>query len=243
MFGDSESIFVDSEFVLNQTMYIATRFWWILTGLICFSVDTNEAGRILAVIPSPSLSHMLIHFSVVETLAKEGHNVTVLAVVPNKFRLTNVTYIHIDGAMYTNDIVQNLVNKNAWLYKEFTMIVSQILALNNITMNNPKMIDFLQKHKAGDFDAVLLGYFMNDFMFGLGAHFQCPIIISTSISTIFSTNHMIGNPIEASYVPTLFLGPKQLLSFTMKVKNFLSLVFEYHVFPLIMTRKTEKFYR
>lgn len=224
-------------------MSIQTRVYYVLIGLISLSVIRIESSRILGVFPSPSVSHLLIHFSVVETLVNEGHDVTVIATVPNKNKLANVKYIHIDGPMFNDAFAKEMVNKPAPVYKKFASTVTQVMDMANVTMSNRKMIDFLAKHKAGDFDVVLMGYFMNDFMLGFGAHFQCPVIISFMVQPIFSVNEMIGNPAEASYVPSLFMGVKQPMDFWMRVKNFVSTAFEYHVFGTIMSWKMEEMYR
>ncbi|XP_073834861.1 UDP-glycosyltransferase UGT5-like isoform X2 [Musca autumnalis] len=220
------------------------RFACILLTLLSLSLTAVNASRILCVFPSPSLSHLLIHASIAETLALDGHNVTVVATVPpNKIKARHVNYIHIEGPMFNDAFAKEMLNKAAHVYQKFASTVRQVLDMANVTMNNPHMLRFLQNHKAGDYDAVILGYFMNDFMLGLGAHFQCPIIVSFMVQPIFSINTMIGNPAESSYVSSLFMGFKQPMPFWSRVKNFIGNAFEYHVFAAIMARRVEELYR
>ncbi|XP_061397468.1 uncharacterized protein LOC133333153 [Musca vetustissima] len=217
---------------------------WLSLAIVGLVFAPCQSSRILCVFPSPSLSHLLIHAEVAETLALNGHNVTVIATVPpTKIKAPHVNYIHIEGPMFNDAFAKEMLNKPAHVYKKFASTVSQVMTMANATMNNPKMLEFLETHKPGDFDAVVLGYFMNDFMLGLGAHFQCPIIISFMVQPIFSINTLIGNPAESAYVPTLFMGFKQPMDFWNRVKNFVSIIFEYRVFAAVMGRMQEEMYR
>ncbi|KAI8117776.1 UDP-glucuronosyltransferase 1-6 [Lucilia cuprina] len=214
----------------------------ILVSIACCAVIQCQAARILGVFPSPSKSHVLIHCAVADALAEAGHEVTVIATVPNMLKKAKYNFLHVEGAMFDSNFAQEMLNKPASIYRKFNGIISHVIDMANVTMNQPKIQNFLQTHKAGDFDAVILGYFMNDFMLGFGAHFQCPIILSFMVQPIFPINKMIGNPLEASYVPTLYSGYKQPMDFASRVKNFLANGFEHLVLGNLMQRKLETMY-
>lgn len=214
----------------------------MLMGLACCGVMQTQAARILGVFPSPSKSHVLIHCAVADALAEAGHEVTVISSVPNMFKKAKYNFMHVEGAMFDSNFAQEMLNKPASIYRKFNGIISHVIDMANDTLNQPKILDFLHNHKAGDFDAVILGYFMNDFMLGFGAHFQCPIILSFMVQPIFPINKMIGNPLEASYVPTLYSGYKQPMDFVSRVKNFLANGFEQLVLGNLMQRKLERMY-
>ncbi|XP_046802502.1 UDP-glycosyltransferase UGT5-like [Lucilia cuprina] len=214
----------------------------ILVSIACCAVIQCQAARILGVFPSPSKSHVLIHCAVADALAEAGHEVTVIATVPNMLKKAKYNFLHVEGPMFDSNFAQEMLNKPASIYRKFNGIISHVIDMANVTMNQPKIHNFLQTHKAGDFDAVILGYFMNDFMLGFGAHFQCPIILSFMVQPIFPINKMIGNPLEASYVPTLYSGYKQPMDFASRVKNFLANGFEHLVLGNLMQRKLETMY-
>ncbi|XP_013104646.2 UDP-glycosyltransferase UGT4 isoform X2 [Stomoxys calcitrans] len=217
---------------------------WVLNALIGFSILQGlEAKRILSVFPSPSVSHLLIHMAVADTLANDGHDVTVIATIPNRFTKSKVKYLHIEGPMFDHGFANHMINNPSHVYVKFAHTVDQVLDMANATMNNRKMLQFLHDNKAGDFDLVILGYFMNDFMLGLGAHFQCPIVLSFMVQPIFPTNKVIGNPAEASYVSSLFAGFKQPMDFWQRVINYLSIALEYYVLSPVMDSKVRDMYR
>uniref|UniRef100_A0A1L8EB31 Putative udp-glucuronosyltransferase 1-6-like isoform x2 n=1 Tax=Haematobia irritans TaxID=7368 RepID=A0A1L8EB31_HAEIR len=225
----------------TPSSWLSLRFFALVFGLSL--IIRGNASRILCVFPSPSVSHLLIHFAVAETLANDGHDVTIISTIPNCFKATNLKYIHIEGPIFTPDFAKEMIRRQSNVYIKFGSTVSQVLDMANSTMNNPKMLDFLSTSKAGDFDLLILGYFMNDFMLGLGAHFQCPIVLSFMVQPIFSINSMIGNPAEESYVASLFVGYKQPMDFWQRVTNFMAYIIEYYVFAPITAWKVKEMYR
>ncbi|KNC25155.1 hypothetical protein FF38_08248 [Lucilia cuprina] len=236
------SVAIEEIVLMNVLRSNMNKMYSILVSIACCAVIQCQAARILGVFPSPSKSHVLIHCAVADALAEAGHEVTVIATVPNMLKKAKYNFLHVEGAMFDSNFAQEMLNKPASIYRKFNGIISHVIDMANVTMNQPKIQNFLQTHKAGDFDAVILGYFMNDFMLGFGAHFQCPIILSFMVQPIFPINKMIGNPLEASYVPTLYSGYKQPMDFASRVKNFLANGFEHLVLGNLMQRKLETMY-
>uniref|UniRef100_A0A1I8PFS7 UDP-glycosyltransferases domain-containing protein n=1 Tax=Stomoxys calcitrans TaxID=35570 RepID=A0A1I8PFS7_STOCA len=216
----------------------------LLIIVSCSFIHRVDTSRILGVFTTPPISHLLIHMAVAETLANDGHDVTVIAVNPNPLKKSKVKYIHIEEPSFNQEYAKAMVNNpDSKIYVKIAQAASVITDMANVTLHNPKMFGFLRDHKAGDFDLLIFGYFLNDFLLGLGGHFQCPIVVSFMLQPIFLLNPMIGNPAEASNVPNLFTGYKQPLNFWQRVDNFLYTTFEYQVFAPIMAWKMEEMYR
>ncbi|KAM7348772.1 UDP-glycosyltransferase UGT5-like isoform 4-T4 [Cochliomyia hominivorax] len=217
----------------------------IATGIINFLnlIIITQSARILGVFPSPSKSHLVIHSSIAETLAAAGHNVTVIAAFPNLLPRAKYNYIQIESPLPDGSLANELVNKPEPFYKRLTSLIDLVMTSANNSMQHEKMQEFLLTHKAGDFDLVILGYFMNDFMLGLGAHFQCPTIMSFMVRPIFSINSIVGNPELPSYVPTLFGNLKQPMTFVERVKNYVSAFLENKILANYMQRRTGEMYR
>ncbi|XP_037814383.1 UDP-glycosyltransferase UGT5-like isoform X3 [Lucilia sericata] len=212
----------------------------IISSLSCLSF--LQAANILGVFPSPSKSHLIIHSSIAETLAAAGHNVTVIAVFPNLLPKAKYQYIQLDSHNVSASFAQSLVDKPEPFYKKFKTLLDMITKSANSTMQHPKMWEFLNTHNRGDFDVIILGYFMNDFMLGLGAHFQCPIVISFMVRSIFAIDSMLGNPELPSYVPTLFENLQQPMDFADRVRNYLFTLVEGKVMAPYMMRKMQEIY-
>ncbi|KAM7348769.1 UDP-glycosyltransferase UGT5-like isoform 1-T1 [Cochliomyia hominivorax] len=224
-------------------MKLETSFLLILISLISFFASEINSARILGLFPSPSKSHLLIHCAIADTLSEAGHDVTVIATVPNIYERATYKYIHVKGAMYDNKFANEMVNKPAPAYVKFYHTMSSVMTMANATLNHPTMKEFLDTHKAGDFDLIILGYFMNDFVLGIGAHFKCPVIVSFMVQPIFPINRMIANPLEPSYVPTLFSGVRQPLDFWSRLLNMFSIAVEEGILMNVLKWNIEKLYR
>lgn len=211
--------------------------------VMALAINSSHSARILGLFPSPSKSHLLIHCAIADTLVQAGHDVTVIATVPNIYPRAQYKYIHVKGAMYDDKFANEMVNKPAPAYVKFYRTMSSVMTMANATMNHPTMQDFLQTHKAGDFDVIVMGYFMNDFMFGIGGHFKCPIIVSFMVQPIFPINNMVANPLEASYVPTIFSGVRQPLNFWDRLQNMFSIAVEESILMNFLRWNTQKLYR
>lgn len=210
-----------------------------LLGLL----SLTQASRILGVFSSPSKSHLIIHSTIAETLAAAGHDVTVIGSFPNILPKAHYKYMQIEGFQFDKSFAQRFVDKPQPIYRAFGGMLSTIMETANGTMQHSKMQEFLRTHKAGAFDVLLLGYFMNDFMLGLGAHFQCPIVLSFMVRPVFALNTLVGNPMEQSYVPTLFGNFVQPMAFMDRVKNYLTTFMEHSVIAVYMKQKQLEMYR
>lgn len=206
-------------------------------------LSLSQSSRILGVFPSPSKSHLIIDAFVAETLAAAGHNVTIIGVFPNPLPKAKYNFIQIEAYEIDSRFAQDLIDKPAPFHQKFKNLLKVILTTANNTMQHPKIKEFLSTHKAGDFDALILGYFMNDFMLGLGAHFQCPVIVSFMVRPIFAINSVMGNPELPSYVPNLFGNFKQPMDFGERVKNYLATFIENKIMATYMKWKMQEMYR
>ncbi|KAM7348771.1 UDP-glycosyltransferase UGT4-like isoform 3-T3 [Cochliomyia hominivorax] len=211
--------------------------------LICNCVKPLQTARILSVFPSPSKSHLLIHSAIAQTLAEEGHEVTVVATLPNLYPSANYSYLQVNTTLYLSNYAQEMLQHPKHIYFTFHKAVSHILDVANDFLNHKTWQNFLALHKSDDFDVIILGYCLEDFMLGLAAHFQCPIILSFMIQPIFPVHSMIANPLELSYFPTLYSGLSQPMGFSKRVMNFLANSYEQLVLRHVMAKENGKYYR
>lgn len=96
-------------------------------------------------------------------------------------------------------------------------VTNNLLNLTNLTLNSPEMQKLMKEES---FDLVVMGYFFNDFLIGVAAHFKCPLIINFSGSPLQHISKLMGNPLELSYVPDLLTGLQQPMGFFDRVLNY-----------------------
>ncbi|XP_067636135.1 UDP-glycosyltransferase UGT4-like [Eurosta solidaginis] len=215
------------------------------TVFLALCVTSAHGARILGLFPTPCQSHTIIHAAAADALARAGHNVTVIGVSKNFYPNAAYKYIQIelgDGAHFDRSTLAQMIKQPQSFYQNIFNIVHGYTVTGNLTLSHPKMREFLRKHGEGAFDLVLLGYALNDYTMGLGAHFRCPIVASFMIQPIFATNRLIGNPAEESHVPLLFTSLKQPLNFWERFVNFLANLLERWVLMPIIEWDIQKVY-
>lgn len=217
-------------------------YWLLLLGLTANHFNAVTAARILGFFPSPSKSHLIVHAAIADALANAGHDVTVIASTKNAYPNAKYKYIQINGTGFGSAMLTGMINDSAPLYRKFDGMVRAISKSANESITNPRVQRFLEEHRAGAFDLLILGYFMNEFHLGLAMHFQCPIIVSFSAQPMIAIHQLLGNPSEAAYVPTLLSNLVQRMDFFARMKNYVVTLFEEFGVVRLMRQQQQELY-
>ncbi|XP_073828359.1 UDP-glycosyltransferase UGT4-like [Musca autumnalis] len=215
------------------------RTFIIISNVFLISCD---AARILGFFSSVSYSNLIIYTAVTEALAEDGHNVTVLANYPNpgnKKNQDNYHFIHLNN--HDEFDGQRLVNNNWGHYGKGFRIIDERMQCANRTLNHSKMLRFLKEHSERDYDLVIIGFSV--MAWGLGAHFQCPIVVVLPSRPFYNIERLIGNPSEVSYYPRLTKAFKPPFNMKEKLQNWFAYGIERFVLQSYVKRQDEKFYR
>ncbi|XP_039960354.1 UDP-glycosyltransferase UGT4-like [Bactrocera neohumeralis] len=200
-------------------MFITKLNFVIITVLTC---SVAAGSRILGLFATYSKSHMLLHCTVAEQLARVGHDVTVIGVIENVYPNATYKYIHLqlpDGGIIDDKTLNSLINTRHSFVKSLFVTTAEYLRMANETLWQPKMREFLSENHANAFDLLLFAYVMNDFQMGLAAHFQCPIVVLWVVRPALQVNGLVGNPLEMAYVPNISSHLQQPMEFLQRVKN------------------------
>ncbi|XP_060654601.1 UDP-glycosyltransferase UGT5-like [Drosophila nasuta] len=210
---------------------------------------TVNGANILGVFTSHSPSHLIIHMSVMKALAEEGHNVTVVSSMPAKVTHKSIKHILIP---LSESEEKTLNDGMAVMAKEKPSMFTTLKTMfGSLSMLINKQVDVLEderftelyKNKGNKFDAVFVGFFFNMYQVGLGAKFNCPLIVSWSGPPMEQVDNVIGNPILTSSVPTMNVAvtPGQPMNFKQRLTNLLSTL-GFRVFATFLEYKNSGFY-
>lgn len=178
--------------------------------IICYLAITLrkvQGENVLGVFTSPGKSHLIIFMSTIQTMIERGHNVTVLTTIPipNIKSSDTKTFRHIQldsPELHPNEMnkqISSLVQEAN--FKNFLNTMKVMANLQRNALGTEKFKQFLQENNT--FDLMLLGYFGNDYLLGIGAHFRCPVALVTLGGPAMGLiGEFIGNPEEISYVPS-----------------------------------------
>ncbi|XP_073820515.1 UDP-glycosyltransferase UGT4-like [Musca autumnalis] len=212
--------------------------------LTCLFVNTTKGANILALLPSPSSSHLIIEMAVVKELAVRNHNVTVVSVLPLKSEWLhpNMNYVHLDHGMFDMNAAINSTKKSglSLLLKAVSMFKNIILSLAEI-LDDEKLLE-IRNNPGNQYDLLLFGYIYGDFIFGLAEHFNCPVALLWPNVLISDILQLTGNPLELTHsVSTMMNLTSNTRGFLFRFRNLLSYVVD-AAFRVIRERTSKEVY-
>ncbi|XP_055609692.1 UDP-glucosyltransferase 2-like [Uranotaenia lowii] len=196
------------------------RVSYVLLGLLLlfFASNVVQSARILCVFPSPSKSHVLVGQSLLKGLAARGHEVTMVSAFKLSKPVKNYRDVIIPLDHDTSEQMKRFLNEKPNLFKELPKMMKSMMETANSTINHPKM----EEIKREQFDLVIAGVFVADYILGFGPHFDAPTVVLWSAGLTKITADLVGNPRALSAVPHIMLGTSQTgMGFVDRLKNFL----------------------
>lgn len=196
-----------------------------------------ECSRILVLYPTISKSHIIPLQTLSLALAKKGHDITFVSTYPLGKQVENYRDIRIPFEESDKDFINEMLkdpNGKGALYM-FPRLTSLLFRLGNETLQMPEMRKLMNEEK---FDLLIVGFFLNDFVLGLGEHFNCPTILFSPAGAFNSMLQAIGNPLGVSGTPHL-VGNIGQLNFIGRLKNFLITGFEMLAMKYVKYRQCE----
>lgn len=145
--------------------------------VLIFLIKICSSAKILVLFPSPSKSHLIVTKALTQELAVQGHEVTVFSQFPLGKKLDNYRDIKVDA----DDKFEELMNyamKNSGsiltMLKKAPEVIQSITIGGEATLNHPELKRMME-HES--FDLVIVGFFMTNFLLGVGDHFKCEYFI------------------------------------------------------------------
>lgn len=179
--------------------------------------DGADSARILCVFPSGSKSHVLGVQALMKNLVKRGHEITMVSAFPLSKPMENYRDVYVPfGSGFASMMASFMRGENRNMMKVMPVITEASLDYTNVTLNAPQFRKLVEDGER--FDVAVVGWFMNDYVVGVGQLFKCPTVLYFSAG-FGSTVNFFGNPTEVAAVPHMMLGNKNPMSFVDRVKN------------------------
>uniref|UniRef100_U5EZ23 Putative glucosyl/glucuronosyl transferase n=1 Tax=Corethrella appendiculata TaxID=1370023 RepID=U5EZ23_9DIPT len=190
--------------------------------IVACTIRVNSAAKIMCLFPSPSRSQLVQAQALLKELASRGHQVTMVSSFPLSTPMKNYRDVYVSFENAHAKFVNELVNDNSGrsnFIKIIPKLTSVLLETSNKTINSREFRKIMEEET---FDVVIIGYLLNDFIIGIGAHFKCPTVVWVTQVPSKIINDMIGNPTAIAAVPHIALGHDvKMNKFFNRVKNFL----------------------
>ncbi|KAG5670550.1 hypothetical protein PVAND_000804 [Polypedilum vanderplanki] len=177
-----------------------------------------ESAKILIVFSTISKSHVMPLEVVAKLLAERNHEVTFFTPFPSGKAIKNLREVQIPFDEKDKEFL-NQIAKNPEDSSMFTMMKEMpklITKTGNTTLQLPEMRRIMKEEK---FDLLINGYFMTEFILGLGDHFKVPTIVFSPAGALGNIHRMLGNPLSPSGAPHV-LAQSVEFNFVGRIKNF-----------------------
>ncbi|XP_045506850.1 UDP-glucosyltransferase 2-like [Colias croceus] len=203
--------------------------------LIANIISITNAARILAVFPTPAISHQAAFRPLTHELARRGHDVTVITPNPafpkgqSPANLTEID-VHFSSDVSAEDFALPQGDKNEWIRLTQYMF-------KGLTVAFEKQWQFPEAKKLFDqkFDLIIVEAYIRPTL-GLGHAFKAPVIQYSSFGTNPSAYNMFGAPshpllyshVDAQrlYNLTLYEKAEELLKYSI-IKYIMSSIVEF----------------
>ncbi|KAL0810822.1 hypothetical protein ABMA28_010134 [Loxostege sticticalis] len=188
--------------------------------IVILSVSDNEGARILAVFPTPSISHQVVFRPLVQELAKRGHDVTVITtdpVFPNGRTPANLTEVDVHDISYKiwEDFVKTASGKQNDLKNQMKVLIELTAEVFRNQIETKEVQDIIKNKK---FDLLMLEAIARPAL-ALSHVFKVPVIQVSSFGAFFGNYETIGAPIHPLLYPSLIRQRVYNLTFWEKVSE------------------------
>ncbi|KAG5679792.1 hypothetical protein PVAND_009330 [Polypedilum vanderplanki] len=219
--------------------------------LLIFTIlNSIKAAKILAIFPTPAISHQIVFRFLIKDLASRGHEILMFTTdVPN-FNNPNVTEVDWHSSyefFYGNYSIAKNKQNNVSYFSSIDKLLGNLKELLYQQMSHEKIQKLIHESENYNFDVMIIENMMYFSYFPLAEIYNCPIIGITSYDTFNDNHEWNGNEANPILHPEKFFsfiqGP---LTFSERFKVFAFFImknfFLTSKFDKIIQELIEKFY-
>ncbi|XP_046671751.1 UDP-glycosyltransferase UGT5-like isoform X3 [Homalodisca vitripennis] len=189
-----------------------------------------HGARILAVLPFPSKSHSIMHYTIFNLMAQRGHEVVVYSVYPPPYSIANLTYTHLPSGLseMTNSWTLELFHEIAGSTNFYGCTALGVFALTTAAcedvFKNENIKELLESDQ--HFDLIFFEFTFGQESLSVFSHkFKAPIINFQGFTTWSLIDWVAGNSLSISHIPEASsFSFTNKMTFKERLQNFLSTV-------------------
>lgn len=182
----------------------------IFVILILSVLVSNEAARILAMFPTPSISHQVVFRPLIQELVKRGHEVVVITTDPAfpegkaPANLTEIDVHDISYKMWREGFLKTATGKKEDYFTQITVGMKLIVEVFQEQIKCEEVQKILNDRSRG-YDLIIVEALLKSAL-GLTHLFKAPVIQISSFGAMPDNHKAIGAPLHLMLYP---LFPRQ----------------------------------
>lgn len=163
--------------------------------LVVSIISVSESANILAICPTPAISHQTVFHTLMKDLANRGHQLTILTTDVIKIDNSNVTQIDLhDSYDMFKEINYVALKKSKKDEVEFLeMLMPILIKIMDQQLSHLEVKKIIEMKNDFKFDILIVELFIYVPMLAFAEIFDCPIIGITSLDTWSFEHENLGN--------------------------------------------------
>ncbi|CAH1636089.1 unnamed protein product [Spodoptera littoralis] len=164
-----------------------------------------ESSRILAVFPTPLISHQSVHRSIINELLHRGHDIVLITPLPeypqgdSPENLTEIDVSNVTNEVWEKRYIQTISTKDSFINEDFKNILRIATKVVEKQFESKEIKSFINNNET--FDLLLLETWIRPTLFWTYIY-DVPVISVSSQGSIFNDYADIGGPTHPLLYPT-----------------------------------------
>ncbi|KAJ8893343.1 hypothetical protein PR048_005934 [Dryococelus australis] len=197
----------------------------VCSALILAAALAGEGARILGVFPVPSLSHQVVYRALMTELASRGHELVVITPEPIRDPApANYTQIDVSFMFDFYRKQFNFASMKLDRMSQYDVIVALLGVgerLCEMLLDHKPVTELISPNSMVHFDLVFVEWLDMLSLYSFAHKFSAPMIGISSLPPFGIGYSAVGNPINPSYIPDIFMPYSDQMTFFERMDNFI----------------------
>ncbi|KAM7362331.1 uncharacterized protein ACRADG_013090 [Cochliomyia hominivorax] len=210
--------------------------------ILFFLLGEINAAKILSIFGYPGPSQYIMGLALLKGLAERGHEVTSISTFPQKTPIKNFRDVPVmeNSKLFEPVMTYAVSQDNRKSFFDELFEYAEIgLEMSVNVLENPKFKEIMKSEK---FDLIIVEAFNSEVLYGLGEHFNAPMVGVSTFGTINFVDILVNNISPMSYIPHMSLPYDNHMSLKERVINTVTNLIDDYCYRKLMLPKQEALY-
>lgn len=221
--------------------------WLLKLTIFVYFSTLVHSYNILGLFPHPGKSHIDVFLPLMKSLARKGHNITMISHFPLEHHQQN--YVDIDLNDGNAQLLLNVINVNEirdFRWSKYAVPL-QLLNFSKISCTDGfksyNLQNFLKSTTTPKYDIIITELFNTDCFMALVNKFPAPIVGFSSSTILSWYNSRFGVPSHPAYIPNNLMSYSDRMTFFERVENAIVTIVQQLFYDYVVSSSDEQIVR